>query len=88
MSIDAVDQANDLVELERAYLANKHQIDQARERRIAESHKPGPPLDAPQDCIECGDEIAIERLRRLPRTRRCEACGLDAERQYREARDA
>lgn len=84
---DEVDSVTDLVQLERDYLANQHQIAENRRRRIEESHRAGPAIYEPQDCIECGESIDMARLRRLPRTRRCQACGKDAELQLKDARD-
>lgn len=82
MSLDEADHASELEERERAHLIKQAAEAEATRRRVAESHRPAPPIDEPQDCIECGEEIDIERLRRLPRTRRCDACGLEAERHY------
>jgi RNA polymerase-binding transcription factor DksA len=68
---------------ERTLIATEAAIaNQLARQKAAESRQPARPADVNDDelqCIECGEPVGAERLKALPRTRRCIECASDAE---------
>lgn len=53
-----------------------------RQQRIAASHQLYDPTK-PVNCVDCGEDIAPERLAAYPRTARCTGCASEVEQRYR-----
>ncbi len=55
--------------------------EEQRQRRIAESMRPYD-HSLPVNCVDCGEIVPQARLQAYPRTRRCQPCASDVERQW------
>ena len=75
--------AGDHVTEQDAMAMARFESQQAQARRIAESLKPFDPT-LPVNCVECGEDVPPERIKAMPRTRRCADCAAEVERGYRE----
>lgn len=58
-------------------------FEEQRQARIAESMRPYDP-EAPINCLDCGEEVSIERQRAYPHTRRCTRCAAEVQKGYRD----
>lgn len=77
--IDAADHALDVD----AKAQERYEAQQAQARAIAESMKPYDPTLL-VNCVDCGEDVSPERMKAMPRTRRCAECAAEVERGYRE----
>jgi len=63
--------------------ADRAAADEARAWELFQHSRP--PLDsvapAHLDCVDCGEPIPPQRLQAMPRTRRCQPCASEVERQ-------
>lgn len=74
---DAADKAGEDQERAQALF-----VEEQRRARIAESMRGYDP-SLPVNCVDCAEIIPEARLQAYPRTRRCQPCASDVERDYR-----